>query len=219
MKHILTVLLLFAGLVAHCQKMLHFKEAHIHHPSLDRTVDTWNKNQPGFSSLTASEREFFYWVNYSRANLQRFFDSVVVPIVDLYPQLKGENFESLRKDLENPPAIKLLALNMDLEKMAKEHAVDIVRNESRPSHNSTNGDSFADRFKQKGLKNCGAENLSFGAGDPAFLLVLLYLDINVPDLGHRKTLLNPNYTDTGIGAETYKDGSIFIVEDFSCPQH
>jgi hypothetical protein len=218
-KHLLLPLFLFAGLVSHSQKMLLFKEAPIHHPSPDFAIDAWNKNQPGFSSLTASEREFLYWVNYSRANLRRFFDSVVVPIVDLYPQLKGDNFESLRKDLENSPAVKLLALNVDLEKMAKEHALDIVRNGSKPSHNSTNGDSFSDRFKQKGLKNCGAENLSFGAGDPAFLLVLLYLDINVPDLGHRKTLLNPNYTDTGIGAATYKDGSIFIVEDFSCPQH
>lgn len=219
MKHIVLPLFLFVGLISRSQEMLHFKEATVRYPSHDLTVNTWNKNQTGFSTLKTSEREFFYWINYSRVDLHRFFDSVVIPIVGIYPQLKGDNLESLRKDLEHTPSLKLLGLNLDLTKMAKEHALDIVKNGSKPSHNSTNGDSFAERFKQKNLKNCGAENLSFGSGDAAFSLVLLYLDINVQDLGHRKTLLNPNYTETGIGAETYKDGSIFIVEDFACAQH
>jgi uncharacterized protein YkwD len=46
----------------------------------------------------------------------------------------------------------------------------------------------------------------------------LYLDINVPDLGHRKALLNPSFVETGIGISTYKNGNTFLVEDFSCRQ-
>jgi hypothetical protein len=34
-----------------------------------------------------------------------------------------------------------------------------------PSHISTNGDDFAERFKKSGLKNCGGENISFSGGD------------------------------------------------------
>jgi len=38
----------------------------------------------------------------------------------------------------------------------------------------------------------------------------------MPELGHRKALLNPDLTETGIGNSFYKDGSVFFVEDFAC---
>jgi uncharacterized protein YkwD len=102
--------------------------------------------------------------------------------------------------------------------MAKDHALDIVSHEAMPSHNSSNGDTFSDRLKRKDLKACGGENLSYGNGETVFFLVLLYLDIRVPDLGHRENLLNPNYLETGVGVADYKEGKVFIVEDFACAQ-
>src|SRR5579884_1630269 len=104
----------------------------------------------------------------------------------------------------------MLMLNTTLIKMAKEHADNIVSHNAAPSHNSTNGESFSDRFKENQLKNCGGENISFGANNPEFLVALLYLDINVSNLGHRKALLNFNYIETGIGASTYKNGNAFL---------
>jgi hypothetical protein len=217
-KHLPILFLLLAGQIASSQKTLLFKEAKIPHPTVDLKIQDWNRNQSNFTKLSPLEQEFYYWVNYGRSNPHRFFDSLVLPLTDLYPQLKGDYLESLRQDLNSSSVLPLLNLNIDLITMAGKHALDIVSSDSKPSHSSTNGDSFSDRFKKTNLKDCGAENLSFGAGDPVFLLVLLYLDINVPDLGHRKTLLNPAYEETGIGAEKYKNGSVFIVEDFACPQ-
>ena len=185
----------------------------------DKIVEDWNAKQPNFVNLNARAQEFYYWVNYSRSNSQRFFDSVVTLFTEVYPQLKGENYESLRKDLTEAKTLPLLTLNPKLIKMAKGHAEDIVTHQSNPSHNSTNGDSFSDRFKHQNLKDCGGENLSYGAGEPVFLLVLLYLDLNVPNLGHRKALLNSNYVETGIAAATFDDGTVFIVQDFACRQN
>jgi hypothetical protein len=220
-KRLISLLLIIASLKSFSQKTLFFKEVALPHPvEIDQVVDQWNTMQVHLKDLSSKEREFYYWVNYSRINPSRFFDSAITPLTKIYPQLTGENLESLKHDLIKSSILPLLNINDTLLKMAKKHANDITSHNAPPSHQSVNGDSFIDRFKKYSLQKCGSENISFGAGneDPLFMLVLLYLDIGVADLGHRKTLLNPLYTETGIGVSFYKDGNIFLVEDFSCTQ-
>ena len=220
-KRLISFVLIIASFKSYSQNALFFKEVALPHPvKVDQTVYEWNTMQIHFKNLSSKEQEFYYWVNYSRINPLRFFDSAVKPLTKIYPQLAGENLESLNHDLKNSPILPLLNLNDTLIKMAKMHASDITSHNAPPSHQSINGDSFIDRFKKHGLQKCGSENISFGAGseDPLFMLVLLYLDIGVAELGHRKTLLNPLYTETGIDISFYKNGNIFLVEDFSCAQ-
>lgn len=201
--------------------MMMFKEAVLPKPAIiDQTVMAWNHKQPEYKTLSSKEQQFYYWVNYSRINPGRFFDSVANPIVKIYSQLNGENFVSLEHDMKQSPGLQLLTLNQSLLKMSAFHAASITSNNASPSHVSYNGETFADRFKRFGLNNCGGENVSYGATqtDPLFMLVLLYLDINVADLGHRKALLNPSFVTTGIAAADYKNGNTFLVEDFACTQ-
>ena len=160
-------------------------------------------------------------MNYSRNKPKAFFDEVVLPIIQVYPQLKGENLNSLESDLYNSKSLPMLSLSDALIMTSKSHSKDITSHNQNPSHISSNGSSFIDRFKKAGLKTCGSENISFngGDGDVLFMLVMLYLDINVPDLGHRKTLLNPNYLLTGIGISKYANNNTFLVADFACKQN
>lgn len=218
MKHWLIFIFVLAAQLAYPQKMLLFKDAALPTPNIDPKVKSWGEGQPNFHKLSPTEQDFYYWVNYSRANPRRFLDSVVMPITELYPQLKGEYLESLRKDLLATDSLPLLVLNSALTQLAKNHAIDITAHDAEPSHTSTNGETFSDRFRKENFQKCGAENLSFGAGRPLFLLTLLYLDIDMPGLRHRKTLLNPQYRETGVGVENFKTGSIFLVEDFACQQ-
>ena len=76
-------------------------------------------------------------------------------------------------------------------------------------------------LRNMGLKNCGGENISYGGGDtdPLFMLIMLYLDINVSELGHRKALLSPAFLNTGIAIRNYSNGNTFLVEDFACIQN
>ena len=106
---------------------------------------------------------------------------------------------SLQADIARFDSLPLLALNPILKKMATSHSEDITSHNSLASHNSTNGETFSERFKKNIFRKCGGENISYGANNPIFLLTLLYLDIGMPDLGHRKALLNPNFKETGIG--------------------
>ncbi|MBV9961731.1 MAG: CAP domain-containing protein [Parafilimonas sp.] len=222
MKQLIKFCFLYFGLNASGQSIILFKDVPLpKHEANNEVVLKWNKNQPGLNELSAIEQQFYYWVNYSRKYPSQFFDSIVTPLANIYSQLKGSNYKSLEADLKNAGSISLLDLNSVLSQMAAYQAKDITTNNASPSHTSTNGETFVDRFKQFGFKNCGGENISYGASNatPIFMLVMLYLDINVPDLGHRKALLNPNYTSTGISVYAYKNGNIFLVEDFACAQN
>jgi hypothetical protein len=214
-------ILIFISAWAFGQETLFFSSATIPKPEIDQKVNSWNQSQQNFNKLSQKAKEFYYWVNYSRINPARFYKEAVLPIVKVYPQLKGGNLRSLEKDLQENRSLPLFLLSDTLMQISQGHANDITTHNSTPSHTSTNGQTFGKRFSNAAMKNCGAENISFsgGDGDPLFMLVLLYLDINVPSLGHRKALLNPQYILTGIGASFYTNGDTFLVEDFACSQN
>ena len=221
MKQILSLILLITTLTGFSQKMIMLADTKIPEPEKkDKQVLEWNRIQLVGKNNSVQEQEFFYWVNYSRKNPSEFYDIVIKGILKVYPQLKGKNLESLEVDLKNSAPLPMFTLSDNLTIIAQSHSKDITSKNASPSHISTNGDDFAERFKKSGLKNCGGENISFSGGDgnSLLMLVLLYLDINVPDLGHRKALLNPSFAETGIGISTYKNGNTFLVEDFSCRQ-
>lgn len=186
---------------------------------LDTAVANWNARQPGYNTLNQQAKDFFYWTNYSRANPKRFWDSVVAPALKTFPNLQGSYTQSLKADLYASPGLPLFKLNPILLKTSQAHASDIGLKQAPPGHISTNGESFVDRVKSAGIVKCAGENISIGDVDPLLSLVLLYVDYGLPQLGHRKTLLNATYVETGIGVSPYGNtGNIFIVEDFACSQ-
>lgn len=219
-KIAITLFFIISATLCFSQRMMSFEEKVLPEPGLtDTTVLNFNSKQSGFSRLSIQERKFYYWVNYSRAYPKKFYDSVIMPISKVYPQLKGEYLSSLKADMEKNTALPLLSLNGKLYSMARAHAIDITSNNANPSHNSTNGETFMDRFKKNNLKKCGGENIGYGADKPIFTLALLYIDIGLPDLGHRKALMNPIFAETGIAYLYFKNGSTFVVEDFVCSQN
>ena len=220
-KQILSLTFLLIVFLGKSQSALVFKESPVLSPAMDdKVVLTWNEQQGGYNKLSSSEKEFYYWVNYSRLNPGDFMEKIVRPLSKVYPQLKGGNLNSLETDLKSVTELTMFSLNDGLLSMAGSHAGNITSANAQPSHVSPNGEAFEERFKNFGLKNCGGENISYGSGEanPLFMLVMLYLDINVSNLGHRKALLNPQYVYTGISIKKYKNGNAFLVEDFACSQ-
>lgn len=196
-----------------------FEEKSIPMPKkMDSVVLLKNQQMIGYNHLSETEKDFYYWTNYSRANPKRYWDSVIVPIVTNFPQFKGSYTESLYRDIITIKGeLPFLALNSELILLAQNHAKDIVSNNAQPGHNSFNGITFQQRFKTTGLNSCGSENISFGEITPYFALAMLYIDYGLPNVGHRKTLLNPMLTRIGVGSATFSNGSNFYVQDFACP--
>lgn len=220
-KHLLVFPILIASLSSYSQlKNVVLEAKEIPKPAImDTTVSNWDGSQKPFTKLEKQVKEFLYWTNYSRANPKRFWDSVVTPILETFPSLKSSYSESLQRDLYASKPLPLFKLNNNLVFTAQSHASDIGLKKTAPGHISTDGRTFSNRIHAVGIKDCGGENVSLGDVDPILSLVLLYIDYGIPELGHRKALLNADYVETGIGVSPYGDtGSIFIVEDFSCAQ-
>jgi hypothetical protein len=182
-----------------------------------RQVDSLNRAEPYYSSLSSQEKEHYYWLNFSRTNPKLFWDSAVQPILDQFPNLSGDNANSLKQELSNNNILPRLSLNKTLIGLSKNQANDNL-NQGRLNHTNSIGIRFDQRLKDAQIKRCAAENLVTGPPNMLFTLVLLYLDIGLPELGHRKNLLNNNYTEIGIGAATKSGELYFIVQDFACPQ-
>ena len=186
----------------------------------DSSVDNWNRSLPAFKKLSVQSREFLYWINYCRSNPEAFWDSVITPVLLAFPALNKAEALSLRSDLIKTGRLTMFSLNSALLTTAQQHAADISQKNANPSHTSTDGTSFGTRMKQAGIKTCANENISVSSQNILLSVLLLYLDIGLPELGHRKSLLNPNLVETGIGSAPYgKDqDQFFMVQDLACLQ-
>lgn len=221
MKPLIFIFLLFEGISPSKAQTstIQFEQKPIPMPTvIDSVVLRYNKGIAGYNKLSESSRELLYWTNYSRKDPKRYWDSVILPIISVFPQLKGIYSESLKNDLfAIKTSLPLLKFDPVLNNLAQSHANDITTKKAKPSHLSTDGTSFQQRFKRTGLNVCGGENISFGELTPYFALALLYIDYGLPEYGHRKALLNPSFTRIGVGAANFSPGNYFFVQDFACP--
>jgi hypothetical protein len=190
----------------------------IPHPVvIDTAVDNWNHSFKSYTLLNPQEKELIYWVNYSRINPKRFWDSVVVPILKIIPDLKSGESQSLKQALYQSTLLPLFSIHPNLENMAKPEAAAIGKHAAAISHTSPDGKSFIQRFQENGFRSCGGENICL-SDDMLLGLVLLYIDLKVPESGHRKNLLSKEFTNIGIGSAKYGNtDNYFFVQDFACP--
>lgn len=171
-----------------------------------------------YSELNQSEKEFIYWTNYARLFPKNFRDYILLPFLKQQPTTKGRYSASLIKELTASPSLPFLVPEEKLYLIAKSHALDLSKYKNKIGHQSTNGTSFSDRMKMGGIINCASENISLGATEPVVSLLLLFLDIGLPDLGHRKNLMNPTFSKMGVSVQQFSKNQDLIVQDFSCAQ-
>lgn len=215
---LLFCLLLTIPFMARSQSVVVLEQRQINfNLAVDEDVMDWNQSFRSFRNLSKEEKEILYWTNYSRKDPARFWDSVMIPILQVFPQLRGKFASSLKSDLLAAGKLPLFGLNDTLNLTAKGHALDIGSKTASISHTSTNGTSFSNRLQNVGVRNCGSENMSLGNGDVLMSVAMLYLDHGLENLGHRKTLLNPEYIYIGVGATNYGN-QLFYVQDFACNQ-
>jgi len=164
-------------------------------------------------------KEWYYWTNYSRLHPKAFWDSIIVPILKVYPNLNTRFAASLKIDLYQAQSLSPIKPNVKLLRTSQAHAIDLARNSpGRLSHNSTNGDAFEKRIFSAGIQKCAAENLSLGPFNTVFALMLLYIDEGLPDVGHRRNLLSPYYAELGVGVAKTRGNAVVVVQDFACDQ-
>ena len=187
-------------------------------PARDNSIDTFLNANSMYRSLSPNLKDWFYWTNYSRKSPKKFWDSVITPILHIYPDFRNSYTSSLEKDLTTTPPLPLLKPNKTLLNTSRSLAEELAAQNASPSHTSPSGATFPDRMKAAGIKNCAGENISFGPPNPLLMLILLYIDQGVPQLGHRRSLLNPAFTELGVGMATYANKNSIFIQDFGCNQ-
>ncbi len=187
-------------------------------PATDIVISQFINSIAETRRLTEEQKDWFYWTNYSRRNPRIFWDSVIVPLIKMYPEFHNSYSTSLKKDLYAASSLPLLKPSNILGNVAQQHADALQIRKASPSHTSPDGSTFEQRMQKANIQRCAGENISFGPSNVVLALVLLYLDEGVPDLGHRYSLLNPSFTEMGIGVSPYANNRIMVVQDFSCLQ-
>ncbi|MBY0481577.1 MAG: CAP domain-containing protein [Chitinophagaceae bacterium] len=182
-----------------------------------RSIDSLNAKDPEFKHLSGLEKEMYYWINYSRIYPKQFLDSALTPLLKQFPNLQGKNAESLKTAFNQNESLTPFVLNYRLLQLAREQAKDNVA-QGHINHNSLKGKPFYLRIRDAGIRYCASENISNGPPDMLFQLCLLYLDIGVPGLGHRKALFNPQLIELGLGVAAQNADTYYTVQDFACAQ-
>ena len=216
-KHlILFVFFLPIGVAAQSQFSLQDKRFT---PSLliDQDLMEYVSEQTKGKGLTEEEKRFFYWSNFLRQYPKRFYLEIIDAFLKEFPEAKGKEAESLRKELLSLSALSKYKYSDLLADLSLEHANDLSENSSQISHNDSKGRSFAQRMKLGGVTKCAAENIYTGKNDGLLALIMLLLDIGLESAGHRKNILNPALTNMGLSVRPHKTGqSIILVQIFGC---
>lgn len=161
-------------------------------------------------SSPAEERAILYLLNLARTDGPRFSQTILQRFIDSTDYESNSYLVSLKSDLLNVKDLPLLKSDSLLRVIAVGHAKKMgVR--GKVGH-----DGFSDRYKPALKKGrMVAENCFYGPDSPLIIVVELLIDEGVTDLGHRKNILDPNFTHVGIGVEQHKEYGYNCVMSFA----
>jgi Cysteine-rich secretory protein family len=214
-KHSLFLVFILCSSLLQAQEVFYTKSKIIKYPEKDTSIYNPIKRNAITKTLTTEQLDVLYTCNVLRLKPQYFLDSFVTPFMKAHDELLGPNWKSLQKDLKKANPLKAFTPHSLLFKTATAHAKDLSST-GKLSHNSSNGDDFFTRITKSGLQGCAGENINYATNNTAAeAVILLMLDNGVPNLGHRKALLNPDYLSIGVALATFKSGKV-LVQDFGC---
>ncbi|MBB2151527.1 CAP domain-containing protein [Pedobacter gandavensis] len=172
--------------------------------------DSWTKEELRMANtagnanyLTAEEKDMVIYMNLARMDGARFFDTYFQDFLDAYNmkvkqygnynELKlsrnDSYYRSLRRDLEQVANFPVFWPDQALTNIAKGHAKDLNRN-NYAGHTSKDGRTLNQRISTAYPKKSNGECIAFGFNTGLENVCMLLLDRGVPDLGHRKLILN-----------------------------
>lgn len=169
---------------------------------------------PIYQDANEQEKELLYWTNFARLFPKLFCENIVIPFIQSQPSTKGSNTASLIKELRKNKPLPFLVPDYRLTQAARFHSSDLANHPTFLSHDGSNGESYYDRMTRFNINGCSAENIAYGKKGVLQNLVLLYLDIGVPGLGHRKNLMNTSFSQIGVGIKEYWKTEEMVVMDF-----
>ena len=128
------------------------------------------------------------------------------------PSQESEVFDLVNQE-RAIAGLHLLHWDNRLFDAARGHSEDMAE-QNYFSHDSLDGRSFSDRITEAGYPwNACGENIAFGYSTPQ---TVMNAWMNSP--GHRKNILSPRYSHTGVGVAVDDDGDYYFTQLFMFPR-
>lgn len=164
------------------------------------------------SYLNDEEKKIIFYMNLARTDGEKFFNTYFQDFVQAYNvdmqqyrnydelkvNRKDKYYRGLEKDLKTIKGLTLFSPDETLTWISQQHAKDMKKH-NLAGHNSSDGRSVSDRIWKYYPGRAVSENLAFGFSKGLANVCMLLLDKNVPDLGHRKTILGTSYNLSLVG--------------------
>jgi len=162
--------------------------------------------------LSQEEKKIIFYMNLMRLDGTKFFNTYFQDFVtdhnkrmqrySNYKDLRINTYDSyyrgLKEDLKKVKNYELYYPDETLTFVALNHGKDMNRH-NLAEHHSFDGRSMHDRIAKYYPNRSMAENLAFGFAKGLDNVCMLLLDKGVPDLGHRKNMLNTSYGLNTVG--------------------
>jgi Cysteine-rich secretory protein family len=216
-KHLLVFLFLLPLVVAGQSQFSLQDKRFAPSVAVDQELMEYVSGQTKGRGLTEEEQRFFYWSNFLRQYPKRFYLEIIDAFLKEFPEAKGREAESLKKELLALSSLPKYRFSSLLADLSLEHANDLAEHSNQISHTDSKGRSFGQRMKLGGVTKCAAENIYTGMNDGLLSLIMLLLDIGLESAGHRKNILNPALTNMGFSIRPHQTGQrIILVQIFGC---
>jgi len=164
------------------------------------------------SYLNEEEKKIIFYMNLARTDGEKFFNTYFQDFTEAYNidmqrysnyselkiNRKDRYYRGLEKDLKDIKGLPLFSPDETLTWISQQHAKDMKKH-NLAGHNSSDGRSVSDRIWKYYPRRAVSENLAFGFSKGLANVCMLLLDKNVPDLGHRKTILGTSYNLSLVG--------------------
>ena len=144
-------------------------------------------------------KEIVDLVNYVRQEPQKFLDEIAQPYIKENELEKSSYSKSLVRTLKSATPLPPLNENLHLSKMALDYSIEAGKR-GWTDHVRTDA-----RFKKYAPEfDLTGENLQFGSEDALSMVMDLLIDQDVRSLGHRKNILDPEFTEVGVAFGKHK---------------
>ena len=166
------------------------------------------------SYMSEEEKQSVYYINLVRINPPLFASTFLKDYLDANDMKKDKAIRDLIGQLESTPKMVVLRPNETLTNFARAHAKDMGES-GRTGHNASSGAPFYDRIKPLTAEFSGVnENCNYGNERGIDATIDLLIDRNVPNLGHRRNILDPEMELIGVAIEPHARWRFNCVQDF-----
>ena len=160
--------------------------------------------------LDEEEKKVVLFMNMARHDGALFASTFLENYVEAYDVKESSYLRSLEKELKSTSQLPPLIPEEDLFKVAEGHAV-------KSGKNGTLGHQDMEKRFAPLVGNpymAWGENCAYGYEEAIQIVVILLIDEDIPDLGHRKNILSPDFNSVGVAMRPHTTYRSNCVIDF-----